>query len=274
MKPAPIVFGSILLAACATATPPELHDARVAYDRASHGAAAGLAPADLHVAGEQLHAAEMSFHDEGDTYRTRALAYAAERKAELAQVRADTIAARDEHRAAQASLDALRREQVSLTAARLTAAQLEIARIKHQLELTQQKLASVGTVRAEARGTVITIPGSVLFATDKYDLLPQALVKLNDIASVLVNDAPDTRVSVEGYTDARGSDEHNLELAKNRADSVRTYLVAHGVDPSRISADGFGPASPRSANATPEGRAENRRVEIVVQPKGGMRKTR
>ena len=267
MKPAPIVLGSILLAACATATPPDLRDARVAYDRASHGVAADLAPADLHVAGEQLKEAEMSFHDEGDTYRTRALAYAAQRKAELAQVRGDIVASRDAHRTAQAQLDALRREQVSLTAARLTAAQLEIARIKHQLELTQQKLASVGTVRAEARGTVITIPGSVLFATDKYDLLPQALVKLNDIASVLVNDAPDTRISVEGYTDSRGSDEHNLQLAKNRADAVRTYLVARGVDPSRISAEGFGPASPRSENATPEGRAENRRVEIVVQPK-------
>ena len=172
MKTAPIALFSFLLAACASTAPPELHAARVEYDRTSRGIAAELAPADVHVAGEQLGAAEMAFKDDGDTFRTRALAYAAQRKAELAQTRARTVAMRGTERAAQARLDSIHQAQVTITAARLTAAQLGIARMKHELEVTQQKLASVGQVRSEVRGTVITIPGSVLFATDKYELLP------------------------------------------------------------------------------------------------------
>ena len=272
MKTAAIAAFTILLAACASTPPPELRDARDAYARSSRGIAAQLAPADLHVAAEQLAAAETSFEDEGDSYRTRDLAYAAKRKAELADVHAQTVAARGAQRAAAARLEALRQEQVSLTSARLTAAQQEIQRVKHELELTQQKLATIGQVREEPRGTVITIPGSVLFASDKYDLLPQALAKLNDVANVLANDAPDTKIIIEGYTDSRGSDAHNLMLSKNRADAVRSYLIAHGVDPSRITAEGFGPASPRAPNTTPEGRADNRRVEIVVQPKSDNEK--
>jgi outer membrane protein OmpA-like peptidoglycan-associated protein len=71
---------------------------------------------------------------------------------------------------------------------------------------------------------------------------------------------------VQGYTDSQGSTSFNQELSQRRADAVRTYLVSHGMAADRITAQGFGPGNPVADNASPEGRADNRRVEIVVQP--------
>jgi outer membrane protein OmpA-like peptidoglycan-associated protein len=74
---------------------------------------------------------------------------------------------------------------------------------------------------------------------------------------------------VEGYTDSQGGEGFNRELSQHRAEAVRTYLIAHGISADRVTAQGFGLANPVADNATPEGRADNRRVEIVVQPSRG-----
>jgi outer membrane protein OmpA-like peptidoglycan-associated protein len=111
---------------------------------------------------------------------------------------------------------------------------------------------------------VLTLSGSVLFASAKSDVLPDAMGKLDEVAKVLSQEDPTANIVVEGYTDSQGGASYNQELSQRRADSVRSYLTSHGVASDRISAKGFGLTSPIADNTSPEGRANNRRVEIVV----------
>jgi outer membrane protein OmpA-like peptidoglycan-associated protein len=114
---------------------------------------------------------------------------------------------------------------------------------------------------------VITLSGSVVFASNKATLLPGAREKLDDVADAL-KEAPDSKLVVEGHTDSRGSDALNQQLSQARADAVRAYLVRRGVDASQVQAVGMGENQPVDDNASAEGRANNRRVEIIVeQPK-------
>jgi outer membrane protein OmpA-like peptidoglycan-associated protein len=155
----------------------------------------------------------------------------------------------------------------------------EIARTKKQLEeekaarqalekkyqAAMASIAEIAKVKEEARGVVITISGEVLFATNKYDLLPIAQTKLDEVAKAL-KDQGYKQIVVEGHTDSRGSAKKNEELSFQRADSVRAYLVSRGIDSSKIKAVGVGPSRPVASNDTAEGRANNRRVELVVTP--------
>ena len=127
-------------------------------------------------------------------------------------------------------------------------------------------LARVASIRKEGTNTIITLSGSVLFASNKSEILPAAGTKLDEVAAALVKQDSGSKIVVQGYTDSRGSDELNRDLSQRRADVVRAYLVAHGVPAETIRAEGLGPASPIADNASPEGRADNRRVQIVVQP--------
>lgn len=102
------------------------------------------------------------------------------------------------------------------------------------------------------------------FAFDKAGLTPEGREKLRSAASVL-NQYPSRNVQVNGYTDSVGSDAYNQRLSQERADAVREALVADGVTASRLTARGFGEASPISSNTTAEGRAENRRVELILE---------
>jgi outer membrane protein OmpA-like peptidoglycan-associated protein len=113
---------------------------------------------------------------------------------------------------------------------------------------------------------VITLSGSVLFASAKSDLLPAAQVKLNEVANALIKEDPLSKIVVEGHTDSQGTAPYNLELSQRRAESVRAHLVSRGIASDRISAQGFGLTRSVAENDSPEGRANNRRVEIVVQP--------
>jgi len=112
---------------------------------------------------------------------------------------------------------------------------------------------------------VITLTGSVLFASGKSELLPTATVRLNEVAEALKAQT-DRDMLVEGHTDNVGMVQSNLELGQRRAAAVRDYLVSRGVDSNRIKAVGIGEARPIADNNTPEGRANNRRVEIIVSP--------
>lgn len=125
-------------------------------------------------------------------------------------------------------------------------------------------LKEMAKVQQDQRGMVITLSGSVLFTTGKADLLPIAQDKLAQVATVLQNQPPTKKIVVYGYTDSIGTKADNLKLSQARADTVRNFLVSKGVDPSRISAVGRGEEDPVATNKTPEGRANNRRVEIVV----------
>ena len=85
-----------------------------------------------------------------------------------------------------------------------------------------------------------------------------------DKATTFIKKYPDAHFSLVGYTDSVGSDAYNLKLSEKRADAVKAYLVAHGIDAAKIQTSGRGEADPVGDNATEKGRAENRRVEVQI----------
>jgi outer membrane protein OmpA-like peptidoglycan-associated protein len=88
--------------------------------------------------------------------------------------------------------------------------------------------------------------------------------RLTEIAKALAA-VPNQRVLVEGHTDSDGSSEYNLQLSRLRAGSVRSVLVGGGVSPDRIESQGYGETRPIATNGTSAGKAQNRRVEIVIE---------
>jgi outer membrane protein OmpA-like peptidoglycan-associated protein len=133
----------------------------------------------------------------------------------------------------------------------------------------QADLARIAAVKQESRGMVITLSGAVLFTSGQSALLPGAMAKLSEVADALVKNNPDSKIVVEGHTDSQGRPQDNEELSLARAQSVRDYLVSHGIAADRITAQGLGSTRPVATNKTAEGRADNRRVEIIVQPASG-----
>jgi outer membrane protein OmpA-like peptidoglycan-associated protein len=129
-------------------------------------------------------------------------------------------------------------------------------------ERLRQQLNQVLQTRETARGLIVSMP-DVLFAFNKYTLKPEAREKLAKVSGILLA-YPDLRVHVEGYTDSIGSDEYNQKLSEERAGSVRDYLVAQSVPDGEVTSQGFGKTHPIADNTTASGRAQNRRVQLVV----------
>jgi outer membrane protein OmpA-like peptidoglycan-associated protein len=103
----------------------------------------------------------------------------------------------------------------------------------------------------------------VTFGNHEFDLKEESRVEL-DILVGLLKREPELRVEVGGHTDNVGSDENNLELSGNRANSVKGYLASKGIEAMRIETKGYGAAEPIETNDTDEGRARNRRVELKI----------
>jgi outer membrane protein OmpA-like peptidoglycan-associated protein len=112
---------------------------------------------------------------------------------------------------------------------------------------------------------ILNMPGNVTFASNSSNISVDFYPVLDSVALVL-NEFNQTYVDVVGHTDSTGSDELNQRLSEQRALSVAQYLKSHQVLAERIATRGLGPKSPVASNATPEGRALNRRVEIVLTP--------
>ncbi|MCX8072241.1 MAG: OmpA family protein [Candidatus Binatia bacterium] len=104
---------------------------------------------------------------------------------------------------------------------------------------------------------------SVYFEFDQARIQPESRVVLDEAYGIL-RDEPEIRVRAEGHTDSVGSEDYNLRLSQRRAEAVRTYLIGKGIAPQRIEAVSFGESRPVASNDTPEGRAQNRRVELHV----------
>ena len=119
------------------------------------------------------------------------------------------------------------------------------------------------TVERVGEGIKITFDSGILFAVGKSELQSAARANLTDLAAIL-NKYPDTEVLIEGHTDATGSDESNLTLSRNRAQSVANYLESLQVMPTRFTIMGYGEAQPVADNETDGGRAANRRVELAI----------
>jgi outer membrane protein OmpA-like peptidoglycan-associated protein len=352
-----------LFAGCATMPPNELINARSAYRRASEGPAEQLVPAELHKAHEALVLAEQSFLKESDSYKTKDLAYVAQRKSEQAGAlgamaadkaikdkadadfqkqqgeivkqgkrdlsdsekrTADAMAELDKAAAVKASKE---KADAELAAVKASKDQADAELLKQQAETVKQgkqdlsdsekrtavalaeldklaadkaskdqadaelqkqqaetvrqgkqdlsdsekrtadalaELAKLAAVKEEERGLVVTLSGGVLFRSAESTLLPSAQVKLDQVANALLA-VRARNLIVEGHTDSRGSTSYNQGLSQRRANAVRDYLVQRSYPADRIQARGMGKGSPIANNASPEGRANNRRVEIIIE---------
>ncbi|WP_209425532.1 OmpA family protein [Pararhodobacter sp. SW119] len=120
-------------------------------------------------------------------------------------------------------------------------------------------------VRNTGQEIIVTMPQDILFATDSATLRPDLRADLAVISNNLQRN-PESIIRVVGHTDSTGSLAYNLGLSERRADSVAAVLIQNGVSGRRIVTQGVGPNQPVASNATAAGRAQNRRVEIVIRP--------
>ena len=279
-----VTMGSLLVisvAACAaTPVPKDLLDARSAYLRASSGTATQYKPDQVHEAKVALDKAEQSYLDSPGDQKTADLAYVAHRKAELAEANSSNAQAQSVKGQADDDAKQATKGQLAQARGQLANASVQLAGREQQLEVEKKAhadadkrakdaldrlAATVGTIKQESRGMVITLSGSVLFASNKDALLPSAQERLGQVADALKTQE-DRQIIVEGHTDSQGSAGANQGLSDRRARSVVSFLVSRGVPADQIRADGLGSSRPIADNASVEGRANNRRVEIIVKP--------
>jgi outer membrane protein OmpA-like peptidoglycan-associated protein len=265
---------SFALVACASGAPTQqLVDARRAYNEAEASSAAKLTPDTLLSAQQALQLAEKAHNDDPGSNEEAHLAYIAERKARIAISQGNIAESNKAASAAKGSYQSKLEQsaqknqgQLSETKAQLADAQKGKQEAEARAAAAMASLQQVATIKEEERGTVITLSGSVLFPSGGDTLSDIARQSLDQVASALKEQPQGTRFRIEGYTDARGSDTSNQQLSQRRAQAVRDYLSRQGIDASGMEAIGRGEESPIASNDTPDGRANNRRVEIVVEP--------
>ncbi len=136
---------------------------------------------------------------------------------------------------------------------------------QQEARLRQHLQASGVSVARNGNDIILNMPNEVTFRTDEAALSGRAMQVLSSVALV-GKEFNRTRLNVLGHTDNTGSEQHNIKLSQRRADSVAAYLMNQGIAPSRISSYGYGYSRPIASNATEAGRAQNRRVEIVLSP--------
>lgn len=193
-------------------------------------------------------------------------AAAAQDQAEKARLAADAANA-DAAKAQEAKVAADSERAKALAEAEAARAQAKAANEQAQsAEQTREKLRdqlnSVLATSESARGLIVNM-SDVLFDTGKYTLKPATQISLAKVSGIL-QAYPSLKVQVEGYTDSVGSDTLNQKLSENRANAVMNFLVSQGVQQANISARGFGKSDPIADNGTSAGRAQNRRVNMVV----------
>ncbi|MFZ5472168.1 MAG: OmpA family protein [Myxococcota bacterium] len=135
----------------------------------------------------------------------------------------------------------------------------EKARCEHQ-----RAEAALQQLEQAAGAKELTVHSNVFFTSDDEELNPEAKAHLEELAQLAVEN-PEAQVRIEAYTDAQGSEDYNLTLSDERAQSVKDFFTAAGVDASRIIAEGKGETEPIASNDTPEGRAQNRRTAITIE---------
>jgi outer membrane protein OmpA-like peptidoglycan-associated protein len=213
--------------------------------------------------------------------KRRADAEEAQKQAEAARAEAEKMkaeaqaaaqeAARQREAAEQAKAEALAQQQAlaaETAKAQQAAAQSEQLRQQAEKEKQElrarllQQLNSILATKDTARGLIANM-SDVLFKTGSFELLPGARERLAKVSGIVLA-YPSLRLQVEGHTDSVGTDEYNQQLSEKRAAAVRDYLVQQGISTDSIEARGFGKTEPMASNETPEGRQQNRRVEMVI----------
>ena len=211
---------------------------------------------------------------EADRARSQAELAREEAEAEAAAARAERLRAEEalmaEQRARREAEAAAAEAEAAREVARLSAAEAEAARREAEAaaaaaERLRVELDALAAIKAEQteRGLVVTL-GDVLFDFDRSDLKPAARENLAKLVDFL-REYDDRGVEIEGHTDSVGTEQYNIGLSQRRAASVERYLLDNGIERSRIQTRGLGEEFPVASNETDSGRAQNRRVEIIIE---------
>jgi len=207
--------------------------------------------------------------EEAQKQAEAAKAEAEKMKAEAEQAAAE--AARQQAEAEKAKAEAVSQQQAlaaETAKAQQAAAQSEQLRQQAEKEKQElrarllQQLNTILSTRDTARGLIANM-SDVLFKSGSFELLPGARERLAKISGIVLA-YPSLHLQVEGHTDSVGGDDYNQQLSEHRAEAVRDYLVQQGISAPSIEAKGFGKTEPIASNETPEGRQQNRRVELVL----------
>jgi outer membrane protein OmpA-like peptidoglycan-associated protein len=161
--------------------------------------------------------------------------------------------------------DDKRNAAIGATVGAVAGAAVGVYMDKQERELRE---ATAGTgIEVERKGDQIelTMPSNVTFAVDSAEIQSAFYGPLNDVAKTLVA-YPSTAVDILGHASSDGADDYNMKLSQRRADAVANYLTSQKVQPVRLVATGKGETQPIADNKTAEGRAANRRVEILLTP--------
>ncbi|HUA22949.1 MAG TPA: OmpA family protein [Steroidobacteraceae bacterium] len=281
MMMAAALMTAVGLAACAT--PPQRNDqleqARMAVQSLEQDPDAQIAAAaDLHDARNNLQNADAAFERHESPEHVTYLAYLADREAQTGEehasaYRANQEIARGNEERNRIVLESRNQEvQQAREAEASQAEQTQLARqqaeqAQAELQKERQDLAAL-KARQTRRGLELTFASDVLFDTASATLKPGANLQLNRLADYM-RASPRTRILIEGYTDNRGSADYNEELSERRAQAVANALTTEGVDADRVQTVGRGKDFPIATNATPAGRQQNRRVDIVLSDASG-----
>jgi outer membrane protein OmpA-like peptidoglycan-associated protein len=220
--------------------------------------------------------------------KRRADAEAAQKQAEAAKAEAEKMKAEAEQAAAEAAkqkeaaekatAEAVAQQQaLAAETAKAQQAAAQSDQLRQQAEQMRQQaekekqdlrarllqqLNTILSTRDTARGLIANM-SDVLFKTGSFELLPGARERLAKVSGIVLA-YPSLHLQIEGHTDSVGTDEYNQSLSEKRAGAVRDYLVQQGIVADSIEARGFGKTQPIASNDTPEGRQQNRRVELVL----------
>jgi len=273
------VFAALVAAGCATAPQPNpaLANAHGAVQAAEADPnVPRYAALDLDTARKNLQAADEAalHHDEPAVVQW---AYMATQSAKLAQLHAsakvnDARVAAGQAERDQIQLQARAREAENAKLAR----DVEADKAAQARDVAAQQGAKAAQLQAEVdalkakqtdRGLVLTL-GDVLFDTGRATLNAGAARKLDQLVQFLM-EHPDRRVEIDGFTDSVGGDSYNVELSQRRADAVKASLVNSGIDPGRVTTQGYGKEFSVASNDDAGGRQLNRRVEVVIGGENG-----
>lgn len=244
---------ALLIAACVSTPQPNaaLESARTIVRSAEADPnVAKYAALDLQAAKQELQVAEAAALHNDDAAVAQP-AYLAAQTARLAQLRASAKA-----------------DDARVAAGQTERAKIQLAARTREVDTATEKSASlqaeIDALKAKPtdRGLVLTL-GDVLFDTGRAELKSGAARNLDQLAQFLTAHS-DRRIQIDGFTDSVGSDSYNQDLSQRRADTVKSALMARGIDPSRIGTQGYGKGFPVANNDDSGGRQLNRRVEVVI----------
>ena len=197
----------------------------------------------------------------------------AKRLADLAQKQAETEAEKAARIKTEANLADVQRQREALKVevARTQAEKAKVEADREQIKQERDALASrlsgalgkVSATERTGRGLVVSLSGGILFETGKSALKTNAKVSLAKLSGILLM-IPNANIQVEGHTDSAGTEATNAKLSMDRASAVKDFLKSQGVEEARMSAKGLGSSQPVAPNETADGKAKNRRVEIIV----------